>query len=168
MVGRAEEHDVRWSVTLKPPELSWPLTFYFLRLLEDDGTERWANVGHTYGAPVRRDAVESLRPEDTEVTPDTVRLLSENFYRYRRLAEKMLTFDRDGAARLRAAKPPRHRGEVLTDDFLVAVSDELDARGGTRGAVWDLAATFGVDRTTVWRWKTKAIERGLHRGRGDA
>ena len=161
--GGAETRDIRYSVTLKPPELPWPLTFYFLCCEEDDGTLRWANVGYEFGAPVPRDIVASLDSDDTELTPARVRVLHENFYRYRNMAEELLVGRREEAARRRAAMRKR-RGQALTDDFLASFAAEWQAYGGESGAITELATTHRCSRVTVWRWLKAAEQRGFIAG----
>jgi hypothetical protein len=165
MPGVRADDDVRYWVTIQADELPWPLTFYFLDVLEDDGTHRWGNVGFDMGiGPVSRSQIadNELEPRQVELSPEGVRWVMESFFRYRRLARAALEADDAGAASTRRAllKSGRQRRE-MSDDFLSRIAHEYEVRSAQgQPAANAIALEHGVNRSTAWRWIQAAREKG--------
>lgn len=163
MPGARENNDVRHWVKIDADELPWPLTFYFLGVLEDDGTQSWRNVGFDMGiGPVSRAQVvaNELEPGKVELTPDGVRWVMESFFRYRRLAVASLEADDAGAAATRKALLKRERRQ-MSDEFLARIAHEFESRSAQgQTAATEIAAAYGVNRSTAWRWIQAARDKG--------
>ena len=165
LVGAREDEDVRYWVTIEADELPWPLTFYFLGVLEDDGTSSWGNVGlHMGVGPVSRSQVagSELEPRKLELAPEGVRWVMESFFRYRRLALAALEADDAVLTSTRRAllKSGRQRRE-MSDDFLSRIAHEYamwSAQGQAAATV--IAEEHGVNRSTAWRWIQAARDKG--------
>jgi hypothetical protein len=160
-VGAAELDDVRYSVEIWPPELPWPLTFWFMLATKDDGNERWACVGYAFGAPVARDEVPTLPPaEAIELTPTQWRQLERNRYSYQRIAECLLVLDREGAAKVRSAMR-RPRRTALNDNYLGHLAREYQARQSEPDLMYAMANERGIHRVTLRRQLEEADRRGM-------
>jgi hypothetical protein len=149
-------------VTIEADELPWPIHFYFLQDVDEQGS-RWVNVSFEMGiGSVTPDPTATLEADSVIVAPAHVRWMTENFFRYRRLAEDALFLEREEVARTWAAiRRDRVRERVWTDDRLRVLVNERRSWGDTRGAIDALADAYGVDRTTIWRALKKAKSRGL-------
>jgi hypothetical protein len=148
--------DARWCVTIEVDELPWSLRFFFLADVEEDESVRWVNVAFEMGTGPML-----AKPESAPdvISPASVRWVTTNFFRYRRLAENALVWDREGVVRTRAAMRRSARG-AWTDESLSLLAAEHRAWGG-RGATNALADAYGVDRTTIWRALKEAERRRL-------
>jgi hypothetical protein len=154
--GAAGQRDVRWSTSISPPELPWPLRFYFVR-----AEDVWVLVGFEAGAPVPRN--EERDTDEFKLDPRRVGLIWDNFHRYRRMAEDLLVPSPENtakAAQTRASMGRRHRGR-LTDDYLAVLAAEHRERAGEPGLEYAMAAERGINRTTLHRQLKRAKQQGL-------
>ena len=148
---------------IQPRELPWPLRFDFVRVEEDDGSQRWEPCGFEAGAPLPRDKVSERDSNEYAFSPSRWNIVVSNFDRYRRLAEHLLIPTPENVEKARATRSTmarRSRGE-LDDAFLALVVAEWWPRRNRRGAIWDMADTRKVSRTTIYRWLRTAEKRGL-------
>jgi hypothetical protein len=153
--------DARWCVTIEADELPWPVRFFFLSDADGDGNVQWVNVAFEMGTGALAGDQTSTVPDRDQVivSPASVRWVTANFFRYRRLAEDVLIWDREGVARTRAAMRRSARG-AWTDESLSLLAAEHRAWNG-RGATNALADAYGVHRTTIWRALKEAERRRL-------
>jgi hypothetical protein len=159
--GAANRDDIRNQVWISVPELPWPLRFDFVRIEEDDGTQRWGMFGFEVGVPVPRDS--SHDPADLEWTKERESILWENLDRYRRIAEDLIIpapWNVEEAQKKRQAMRRPSYG-ALTDDYLALLAAEYRAHGSRRGAIQEMAASRGISRFQIRNQLLKAVERGL-------
>ena len=148
--------DKRSWVTIEEEGNPWPVTFYFVPVEEDDGTQRWASVGVEVGA---RDFTDG--EEVPELPPTELRNVADHFVRWLDLAHYAAVLDWDNrdrvAGRIRRTKPAR-----IDDDWLKMIAAEYEART-ERGepAVSDIARTHDVTRSAASRWVKAARDRGF-------
>jgi hypothetical protein len=135
--GARNDADQRVCVKLEPPELPWPIRFYFLR----GDPEPWHNVGFEMGVgPVPRASLEEgieLEP----LAPSAVRWFQENFFHYRSRAESELD--------LRLGVRSRATGN--TRESRAALSAQYEQIKDQPGAVRLLSDVWKIPTWTIYR-----------------
>ncbi|HEY7693766.1 MAG TPA: hypothetical protein VH816_15625 [Gaiellaceae bacterium] len=150
--------DVRNSTWLEAPELPWPLRFDFANVEEDDGQIRRILVGAEIGRPIAPG-----EEGDFELTMSRLAIITENFARYRQMAELLLIptdENRKAAAGTRSAMR-RRRSDKLTDDYLVGLVAEWRERRDSKNAMYDLAQSRNRHRVTIRKQLEEAERRGF-------
>jgi len=155
--------DARYFCEIEVAELPWPMRFAFVKVSEEDGSERWACCGLDIGRPIGR-AEDGLDSEEFELTPQRWRTIRDNFDRYRLMAERRLiptTQNIEHASRIRRAMR-RRPGERWTREALVQlVADYHALEGFPDGRIWELTSIWKISRTNVWRALKRAEKEGL-------
>jgi hypothetical protein len=134
-----------------------------VRAVDDKGSERWVCTGVEIGRPILRDE-DGADTDEFELTPARWRIISDNFDRYRLMAERRLIptpANIEQARRIRRGMQ-RRRGEPLTAETLAAlVADWRALEGDPRGRMYELADRRGVHRSTIYRQLRVAADAGL-------
>ena len=146
---------------LEVPELPWPLRFGFVRVAEDDGTERWACVSCEQGGPIGEADVEA---DAFELTAERQRHLDDNRDRYRFIAERRLIptpENRERSRHIRRAMMRKPREPWTRESLSLLVRDWRALEGDKNGRMWTLADRWGIHRTAVYRALDRAETQGL-------
>jgi hypothetical protein len=145
--------DARRCVTIEATELPWPMRFYFLPDVEKD---EWVDAGHEFGVGRIQPNSPELERDQVEVTPENIRWIEQNLWRYRRLATNALIWDHEGAMRERAAMRKSAQGRASTVEQVLLLDAEREAYVEDGGTISELAVNRGQHRTTIWRQSKKA------------
>lgn len=152
---------------IEPPELAWPLRFYFVWATADDGGAHKAvcvgfEIGEAIPNPDRADVL--TLPDDAPLTGKTVLAISDKFAYYRQMAEDMLiptVQSEESARQTRAAMGKRRRGGKLEDAELAVLVNEWRDRVGQPDRTIEMASAHGINRVTLRRRLEEAERRGL-------
>jgi hypothetical protein len=166
MPGR-QATDARNTVTLREPGTPWPISFYFLRLIDSEtGEHELINVGFEIGEPYEVKAGASAAP--IERTPEpvdatTLRRIASNYDAYLQIARNALWVaePEDLENAIRRLRGPGRKPARLNDDFYRLIAADYDAHlkaGGHPGK--ELAAKYQTDPSAVSRWIKEARRRG--------
>lgn len=144
---------------------AWPIVFHFLRVEEDDGSQRFVNVGFELRRAVAA-IDENTAPEDVpEIDPEVLERIALSYPRYLRAAQGVLEWDQPNVdlelARLRRAGRTR-RG--LSKEFFRRIAADYEAQvrnRGKHGAVAAIARANHANPSTASRWIRRARELGF-------
>lgn len=155
--------DGRYFSEVTAAELPWPLRFAFVQAVEDDGSQRWVCTGVEIGRPILREE-EGLETDGVELTLPRFLHISENFDRYRMMAEMMLIpteENREHMLRIRRGMSRKH-GERMTAQSLREFVNEWRAlEDDPDGRTYKLAKRWGCNLATIHRWLDRAEAEGL-------
>ncbi len=148
--GRLNQGDHRVRIELEPPELPWPVRFYFLRTK----TGEWENVGFEMGVGVVTRATLEEGVELEPLKPSAARWFQANFFHYQSVAKTQLD-TRVGIRRGGSANTPESRA---------ALAAQYEQIKEQRGAIGHLQRSWNLDRSTIYRRLKQAAEEGLTEG----
>jgi hypothetical protein len=138
--------DARTQITIAVPELRpWRARFDFLQYEHE--VVPW---GFALERAVTIEEAEAA-PEGDRLSASVVRRFTEDVFLYQRVAEFKLRHQHGKAETLH--RRLGHRDLGLVAEFWRALSDSP-----TRS--YDMAEIFGVNRSTIHRWKDRAVEAG--------
>jgi hypothetical protein len=155
--------DRRHFTLLEVPELLWPLVFGFVRVIDDDGTERWACTGVDIGRPILRDEDDGLDTDHFELTAERFRHISDNFDRYRLMAElRLIATDEnlERSRRVRAAMK-RKKGDPWSRESRALLVNDWRVLEGQPGRMYELERRWKIARSNIHRALDQAEDEGL-------
>jgi hypothetical protein len=158
--------DARTAVTLRDvPGTPWPLTFWFLRVIDDDGEQQLVNVGFEMGEkfPIEPGARERELPEvPAAIDPVAVQRIAEAYANWAEYARLAIVVDEEGEANaIRRLRGPGRKPARLDPDFYRLLADEYRAHRSTGRPGRALAEKYHVNPSQVTRWVKKCVELGF-------
>lgn len=159
--------DIRWWTEIRPPELPWPLRFYFVWAAEDEVSEPYLEcVGFSIGEPIpheNKDAPIQGDPDDIALTAKAFLAISDKFTHYRRMAEALLVPSEESERRAREIRSVmgKRRGSKLEDAELAVFVNEWRDREGQPDRMYEMANAHAINRHTVRRRLEEAERRGF-------
>lgn len=163
--GQAARDDIRWWTEIRPPELPWPLRFYFVWAAEHEESEPYLEcVGLTIGESIPQgDAHVEGDPDDIALTATAFLAISDKFTYYRRMAEALLIPSDESEQRAREIRSGmgKRRGSRLQDAELAVLVSEWRDRDGQPGRMQEMADAHGINRHTLRRRLEEAEKRGF-------
>ncbi len=178
--GPVKGLDQRWRVTLQPDDVPWPITFYFVPLLAEGGTEaptcrvdtkkqsvqidpgdvdEWLHVGFQIGDSVDPEAGPSRSGETAELSPANVTQITSRYIHWLNAARNYLALEMT-KGRESSSNTARPRRSRLTDDWLRLIATEFEQRSAAgQPAITEIAKAHQVQMSTASRWVSRARER---------
>jgi hypothetical protein len=157
--GALDGDDARQSITFRLQELApWRVKVDFLVYVDPDaaGGREYVPVGYELAAPISIAAANSGPDSAGREFPRISAIFARRRDLYQRHAELLLRHQRGDLADIRramlAGRAHKHHALLVAD---------YRARRGSSTRIYDMAATFNVDRTTIYRELRLAMGKGL-------
>jgi hypothetical protein len=160
-----QKKDLRSWVTIKADELAAPLRFYFLRWQDEDGVVSPEYLGHeVVSGPVSLERISGTDLDGYGITPEQSRWIKDNLRAYQAMAERAMSFDREGARRVytsiaRRRLPKRRQGKPWTDEELALTAEMADLLREAGLSEIEIAVQLRMHRTTLYRARKRAASR---------